>query len=32
MRMSAILYDYLLPLMGHDAATYWATLLVIKPV
>ena len=21
--MSAILYDYLLPLMGHDAATYW---------
>ncbi|OYD70938.1 hypothetical protein BDB13_4581 [Rhodococcus sp. OK302] len=30
--MSAILYDYLLPLMGRDAATYWATLLVIKPL
>jgi hypothetical protein len=29
--MSYLLYDALLPQLGHDAATYWATLLVIYP-
>jgi hypothetical protein len=29
--MSYLLYDALLPQLGHDAATYWATLLVIAP-
>ncbi|MBM7415207.1 hypothetical protein JOE30_003466 [Rhodococcus sp. PvP016] len=30
--MSTLLFDQLLPLMGHDAATYWATLLVVDPI
>ena len=29
--MSYLLYDLLLPQVGHDVATYWATLLVINP-
>ncbi|MET0197896.1 MAG: hypothetical protein ABW364_11740 [Rhodococcus fascians] len=29
--MSYLLYDALLPQLGHDIATYWATLLVINP-
>jgi hypothetical protein len=30
--MSTILFDQLLPLVGADAANYWATLLVINPI
>ncbi|MET4046630.1 hypothetical protein ABIB34_000374 [Rhodococcus sp. UYP5] len=30
--MSYLLYDLLLPQVGHDVATYWATLLVINPI
>lgn len=30
--MSYLLYDVLLPQVGHDVAAYWATLLVIAPV
>jgi len=30
--MSYLLYDALLPQVGHDVAVYWASLLVIKPV
>lgn len=30
--MSFLLYDLLLPQVGHDAASYWAQLLVIAPV
>jgi hypothetical protein len=30
--MSYILYDFLLPYLGEDAATYWATLFVIYPL
>ncbi|MQY28952.1 hypothetical protein NRB56_45410 [Nocardia sp. RB56] len=30
--MSYILHDFLLPYLGEEAATYWATLLVIDPI
>ncbi len=30
--MSYLLYEALLPQLGHDVAAYWATLLVIAPV
>jgi hypothetical protein len=30
--MSYLLYDALLPQLGHDIAAFWATLLVIGPV
>lgn len=30
--MSIILFDQLLPLVGAEAATYWATFLVINPI
>ena len=30
--MSYLLYDALLPQVGHDVAVYWASLLVINPV
>jgi hypothetical protein len=29
--MSYLLYDALLPHLGSEAATYWATLLVVNP-
>ncbi|GAB2706099.1 hypothetical protein GCM10027089_30740 [Nocardia thraciensis] len=30
-RMSSIVYDYLLPLLGPEQAAYWAQILVINP-
>ncbi|AMY18526.1 hypothetical protein SAMN05444374_101208 [Rhodococcoides kroppenstedtii] len=30
--MSVIIFDHLLPLVGPDAATYWATLLAVNPI
>lgn len=30
--MSTILFDQLLPLIGADAAAYWAQVFVISPV
>lgn len=30
--MSSIVYDYLLPLLGPEQATYWAQIFVINPV
>lgn len=30
--MSYILFDHLLPYLGVEAATYWATLLVVSPI
>ncbi|BCK57223.1 hypothetical protein NWFMUON74_49950 [Nocardia wallacei] len=30
-RMSSIVYDYLLPLLGPEQAAYWAQILVISP-
>lgn len=30
--MSYLLYDALLPQLGHDIAVYWASLLVVGPV
>ncbi len=30
--MSYILFDYLLPILGPDAAEYWAKLLVVDPI
>ncbi|MBB5915646.1 hypothetical protein BJY24_004558 [Nocardia transvalensis] len=32
MPMSYLLYDFLLPYLGHEGATYWAQLLVIDPI
>jgi hypothetical protein len=32
MPMSYILHDFLVPYLGEEAATYWATLLVIYPL
>ncbi len=32
MPMSYLLYDFLLPYLGNEAATYWAQLLVINPI
>lgn len=29
--MSSLIFDYLLPILGPDQATYWAELLVINP-
>ncbi len=29
--MSTLVYDYLLPLLGPEQATYWAQVLVIDP-
>ncbi len=29
--MSSILFDYLLPIVGPDQASYWAQLLMINP-
>ncbi|SFM86277.1 Uncharacterised protein [Nocardia asteroides] len=29
--MSSLLFDYLLPILGPDQASYWAQLLVINP-
>lgn len=29
--MSSLIFDYLLPILGPDQATYWAQLLVINP-
>lgn len=29
--MSSILYDYLLPVLGPDTASYWAHIFVINP-
>ncbi|AXY52788.1 hypothetical protein YT1_3384 [Rhodococcus ruber] len=31
-RMSYLLYDFLLPYLGHEAASYWAHLLVVAPI
>ncbi len=31
MTMSYLLHDFLLPYLGEEAATYWATLFVIDP-
>lgn len=30
--MSYLLYDALLPQLGHDVAEFWASLLVINPM
>jgi hypothetical protein len=30
--MSYLLYDFLMPYLGHDVSTYWATLLVVDPI
>lgn len=30
--MSYLLYDVLLPQVGHDVASYWAHLLVVNPI
>lgn len=30
--MSYILHDFLLPYLGEEAATYWATVFVIDPL
>ncbi|MEV4123825.1 hypothetical protein [Nocardia sp. NPDC049707] len=30
--MSYLLFDFLLPLLGPDAAQYWAQLLVVGPL
>ncbi|RDI50546.1 hypothetical protein DFR68_10522 [Nocardia mexicana] len=32
MPMSYLLYDFLLPHLGQEAATYWAQLLVVNPI
>ena len=29
--MSSIVYDYLMPLIGPEQATYWAQILVVSP-
>lgn len=29
--MSSLIFDYLLPILGPDQATFWAKLLVINP-
>jgi hypothetical protein len=29
--MSSLIFDYLLPILGPDQASYWAQLLVINP-
>lgn len=31
-RVSYLIFDALLPWLGHDAASYWAHLLVIDPI
>lgn len=30
--MSYLLYDALIPYLGHDAASYWAHLMVVAPI
>jgi len=30
--MSSIIFDYLMPLVGPDQASYWAQVLLIEPV
>jgi len=30
--MSSLLYGFLLPSLGHEAASYWAPLLVVAPI
>ena len=30
--MSYLLYDFLVPLLGPQAATYWAQIFVVDPV
>jgi hypothetical protein len=30
-RMSSLIFDYLLPILGPDAASYWAQMLMINP-
>lgn len=32
MHMSYLLYDFLLPYLGEQAATYWAQLFVVGPL
>lgn len=32
MHMSYLLYDFLLPYIGEQAATYWAQLFVVDPI
>jgi hypothetical protein len=30
--MSTLIYDYLLPYVGADQASYWAQILVVEPL
>ena len=32
MAMSYLLYDFLLPYMGNEAASYWAQVFVVDPL